>query len=177
VRAGQQRGERRETVRFISEGDSAMTRVYLETYIAAPPERCFDLARDLDLHAASMARSRERAIGGVTTGPMELGDTVTWQARHLGVTRTLTSRMIELDPPRRFADEQVRGPFAWFRHVHEFHAVPGGTLMTDAFTYEVPYGRLGRLGDRLVLARYMRRLLTSRSAYLKRVAEGVMGDG
>lgn len=62
-----------------------MPSIRIETAIAAPPERCFDLARDIDAHVRSTAGTHERAVGGVTTGLMGLGDEVTWEAKHLGV--------------------------------------------------------------------------------------------
>ncbi len=148
-----------------------MTRILLETSIAAPVERCFNLARSVDVHRSSMSQSSERAVAGVTTGVMSNGDTVTWEAKHLGFTRRLTSKVIELEQPRRFVDVQASGPFAYFTHVHEFVATEHGTLMTDDFEYGVPYGVFGAIGDRLILAGYMRRLLRTRNAYIKRLAE------
>lgn len=148
-----------------------MTTIHLETQIAAPPSRCFDLARSVDTHAGSMAHSGERAVGGVTSGLMTLGDTVTWEARHFGIRQRLTSRITQFDPPTRFVDEQVSGAFSWFRHKHEFIPADGGTVMIDEFTYGVPLGPLGAVFDRLVLRRYMRRLLTTRNAFLEQAAE------
>lgn len=46
------------------------------------------------------------------------------------------------DPPHRFADEQVSGPYALWRHTHEFQQQAGGTLMTDRIEYAVPFGTL-----------------------------------
>jgi hypothetical protein len=54
--------------------------IRLETVIAAPAGDCFHLSLSVDAHTASMSRSGERAIGGVTSGVMKLGDTVTWRA-------------------------------------------------------------------------------------------------
>lgn len=149
-----------------------MTILRLETTIAAAPGRCFDLARDVDVHQRSVAFSRERAVGGVTSGKLELGDSVTWRATHFGITLQLTSRITEFDPPLRFVDEMVKGPFRRLRHLHEFAKAPdGGTVMTDLFEYGVPLGFLGRLTDALVLRRYMRRLLEQRNAVIKQIAE------
>jgi hypothetical protein len=50
-----------------------MTRIVLLTSIAAPIERCFDLARSIDLHMASTNWSGERAIAGVTSGLIGAG--------------------------------------------------------------------------------------------------------
>jgi ligand-binding SRPBCC domain-containing protein len=145
--------------------------IILRTRVAAPPARCFDLARDVDLHQRSTAASRERAVAGVTTGLLGAGDQVTWEATHFGIRQRLTSRITELDPPNRFVDEMVRGAFARFRHEHQFLAVEGGTEMVDIFDYTSPLGLLGRLADGLFLRRYMAALLRERNAYLKRAAE------
>ncbi len=145
--------------------------IVLRTRVAAPPSRCFDLARDVDLHERSTAASRERAVAGVTSGLLGAGDDVTWEATHFGIRQRLTSRITEFDPPHRFVDEMVRGAFARFRHEHQFLAVEGGTEMVDVFDYTSPLGPLGRLADGLFLRRYMTRLLRDRNAYLKRAAE------
>jgi ligand-binding SRPBCC domain-containing protein len=145
--------------------------IVLRTRVAAPPARCFDLARDVDLHQRSTAASRERAVAGVMAGLLGAGDQVTWEATHFGVRQRLTSRITEFDRPNRFVDEMVRGAFARFRHEHQFLSVPDGTDMVDIFDYASPLGPLGRLADGLFLRRYMARLLRERNAYLKRAAE------
>lgn len=148
----------------------------LVTDIDAPIELVFDLARDLDLHARSMAHTGERAIGGRTSGRIELGETVTWRARHLGFWWTLTSRITIAEAPHRFVDEQVRGPFAWFRHEHRFEERPGGaTRLTDRWRHASPLGPLGWLVDRLVLGRHMEGMLTLRNVELKAAAELAAG--
>jgi ligand-binding SRPBCC domain-containing protein len=148
-----------------------MTKFRLETLIEAPIERVFDLARDIGMHERSMAATGERAIDGRTSGPIEQGETVTWRARHFGLWWTMTSLITEVHAPTTFADEQEAGPFAWFRHRHTFRAVPGGTVMTDDWEHAAPFGPIGRLVDRLVLGRYMLRLLAIRNDALKREAE------
>jgi ligand-binding SRPBCC domain-containing protein len=150
---------------------SRMTVIDLTTDIDAPIERVFDLARDLDLHARSMAHTGERAVAGITTGLIEYGATVTWRARHFGLWWSLTSRVTVLEPPVRFEDVQERGPFAWFRHEHRFEPHGTGTRMHDRWEHRSPLGALGRLIDWLFLGRYMRTLLITRNDALKRAAE------
>lgn len=58
--------------------------IRLETVVQAPPERCFDLASDVEAYAGSTARTRERAVAGVTSGLLGPGDQVTWEAVHFG---------------------------------------------------------------------------------------------
>jgi ligand-binding SRPBCC domain-containing protein len=148
-----------------------MPTIRIATSIDAPPERCFDLARDVGAHVRSTASTGERAVGGVTEGLLALGDEVTWEARHLGVTQRLTARIARFERPTVFEDVMVRGAFASLRHVHEFVPRDGGTTMVDTFTFESPLGPLGAIVDRLFLAGYMRRFLVSRAEELKRMAE------
>jgi ligand-binding SRPBCC domain-containing protein len=148
-----------------------MPTIRLETYINAPPERCFDLSLSVDMHAQSQAYVHERPIAGVMAGAMHLGDTVTWEAVHFGIKQHLTSQITKYERPSRFTDEMVAGPFQQMHHIHVFVPQPSGTLMIDVFTFRAPLGVLGRLAETLFLTRYMKELLLTRNRYLKQVAE------
>ncbi|MGX1709157.1 SRPBCC family protein [Streptomyces albidoflavus] len=153
-----------------------MTRFELETRIAAPVPLVFGLSLDVDAHTASMARSGERAVAGVTSGAMVLGDTVTWRARHFGVVWRMTSRITAYDHPTHFVDEQTAGPFHHWWHAHHFTPDGhGGTLMRDEITFQAPLGPLGRLAERAALDRYMPHLMRERNAHLRAVAEREAG--
>jgi ligand-binding SRPBCC domain-containing protein len=144
-------------------------RIILTTSVGATPEVVFDLSTDLDLHQASMRRSRERAIAGRTSGHITLGESVTWRARHLGVWWTMTSRIDSFDRPVSFTDVQERGPFGTYRHEHRFAAVGDRTVMTDVVEVAAPFGLLGKPFEGLV-ARYLERLLTERNAAIVQAA-------
>ena len=145
-----------------------MRSIRLETVIAAPIGDCFGLSLSVDAHAASMQASKEQAIGGVTSGVMRLGDSVTWRARHFGVVFQMTSAITEYQPPSRFVDEQQHGPFRRWWHEHTFTPlVNGQTQMIDIVRFESPFGLLGYLADSLVLGYYMPHLLRQRNAWLK----------
>lgn len=149
-----------------------MVTIELHTFIAAPPERVFDLSRSIDLHRSSLARSGEEAVAGRTAGLIGMGETVTWRARHLGVRQRLTVRISGYERPRWFRDELVRGAFATMVHDHHFEPADGGTEMRDVFRFSAPAGPLGRAVERLILRRYMTRLLVDRNAAIKLAAEG-----
>lgn len=102
---------------------------------------------------------------------MNKGDTVTWQAKHLFKTRTLTVQITHVDAPTFFADEMLEGDFRTMRHEHFFKEIAEGTLMIDKFYFESPFGIVGKLADALFLTAYMRRLLRQRNAEIKRIAE------
>jgi len=146
----------------------------LVTELDAPPERAFALSLDIGAHERSMAASGERAVAGTTAGTIGLGESVTWRARHFGVVWRMTSRITALEAPHRFVDEQVRGPFARFHHEHRFEPSARGTRMVDEVSFRAPLGPLGRLAERVALARYLPRLIADRNALL---AEELRGDG
>jgi ligand-binding SRPBCC domain-containing protein len=142
------------------------------TLVRAPAERVFDLELDSDVHASSLAASGERATTSTGRAALGPGDEVTFSARHLGRTWRLTSRVTEFDRPRRFVDEQVRGPFRRMRHEHLFEqSDPGSTCMTDRMTFEAPLGPLGAMVARWILVPYLGKLLVQRGRYIRQLAE------
>jgi ligand-binding SRPBCC domain-containing protein len=117
-------------------------------HIAAPRARCFDLARSVEMHVQSTDQTGEVAIGGRTRGLLELGDEVTWRARHFGVWQTLTSRIVAYERPGYFRDSMVRGPFARLDHDHYFVGDGrGGTAMRDVVEFAAPLGLFGRVAE------------------------------
>jgi ligand-binding SRPBCC domain-containing protein len=148
-----------------------MTTIVVETRIAAPIELCFDLARDVEAHLKTSSATGERAVGGKTSGLLDLGDVVTFEAVHFGIRQRLTSKIVELDRPSRFVDEMVDGAFASLRHVHEFVVDGGPVLMRDTLTWRSPLGFLGVVADRLFVAGHMRRFMVKKQAELKAYAE------
>ena len=149
-----------------------MTKIKLSTSIKAPIDRCFDLARSVDLHKLSMQHAREEIAGGVETGLMKLNDTVTWKATHFGIRFTLQSAITKFTRPFSFTDKMVRGPFSAMVHDHFFYSEENCTIMIDHFYFQSPLGLVGELTDSLVLKNYLTRLLTQRNAVIKKYAEG-----
>jgi hypothetical protein len=134
----------------------------LATWIDAPVERCFLLSLSIDLH---MAHGR-RAVGGVMSGLISEGETVTFQARRPG-GRRFTSRIDFLRPYNHFREVMVSGPFRYFEHDHHFAAMDDGTRVRDEIRFAAPWGLFGRV----FAQRRLRAFLQERNALLKRVAE------
>ncbi len=143
------------------------------TEIVGPIEFCFDLARDVEVHCRTSAFSGEKAVGGITSGLLGLGDTITFEGVHFGVRQRLTARIVEFDRPNRFADEMVSGAFRSLRHEHEFAARGEVTVMTDIINWESPFGPIGRVAD-LFVGRHLKLFLRRRNLELKRIAEDSM---
>lgn len=140
--------------------------------INAAPARVFALELDMDVHAASMHTSRETASTSTGRRRLGLGDEVTFHARHFGLPWRMTSRITVCEAPRYFVDEQTRGPFRTLRHEHHFEDLGGGgTRMTDLMIISAPFGFLGTVVARLLLAPYLRHLLIRRAIHVKGLAE------
>jgi ligand-binding SRPBCC domain-containing protein len=144
------------------------------TAISAPIEICFDLARSVEVHLKGNVHFGESAVavGGVTTGLVDLGQRVTWRAKHFGVWQNLTSEITRMDRPTYFRDEMIQGAFKLMEHDHFFEAkAPDQTVMTDVFRFAAPLPILGRIAEVAVLRRYMSNLLRERNDAIKMVAE------
>lgn len=148
-----------------------MPEIVLTTIIKAPIKRCFDLARSIDLHLHTAEKTKEEVISGIRSGLISKGETVTWKAKHFGITQTLTSEISELDSPFMFEDRMVKGAFKKIQHRHHFEEESGKTIMKDVFVFESPFGIYGRLFNFLMLTNYMKRFLQERNQMIKRVAE------
>ena len=94
--------------------------IRIETIVKAHISVVFDLARSIDLHKISTSHTNEEAIAGKTNGLIEMGESVTWSAKHFGLTQQLTSKITAFNQPYSFTDEMVAGAFKSFKHEHLF---------------------------------------------------------
>jgi len=148
-----------------------MPTIHLTTFIAAPSELVFDLARHIGLHKESMALHKEEAVAGTRFGLIEKDETVTWRARHLFKTRLLRVKVTEMKKPEMFTDEQAQGDFKMMRHEHYFKPCENGTIVIDLLHFESPYGVFGRWFNSLYLTKYLKRLVEKRNNTIKIFAE------
>jgi ligand-binding SRPBCC domain-containing protein len=148
-----------------------MPKIHLTTFIQAPPDRVFDLCRNVDVHKQSMAKYNEVTVAGTQFGMVEKDDTVTWKAKHFFKTRMLRSKITSMKKPEMFVDEQLEGDFKELKHEHHFKPCENGTIMIDLFHFETPYGGIGKLVNKTYLIRYMKKLLEQRNKQIKEIAE------
>lgn len=145
--------------------------IHLTTFISAPAERVYDLARSVELHKESMKTYGEDAVSGTRVGMLEKDDLVTWQARHLFKKRMLRVKVTEMSRPVSFITEQSEGDFKQMKHERHFKPCDNGTILIDLFHYEPPYGAIGRWINKIYLQRYIRRLLEQHNKTIKEFAE------
>jgi ligand-binding SRPBCC domain-containing protein len=81
----------------------------------------------------------------VSPQPVRHGTLINYSLRVHGIPLRWTSEIVEWEPPHRFVDLQLRGPYKLWRHEHRFEARDGGTLIFDTISLALPLGVLGRL--------------------------------
>ena len=87
----------------------------------------------------------------------------------LGIAMTWTTRIAAFEPPHRFRDTQLSGPYRRWEHTHTFETVPGGTLVHDEIEYEVPFGPLGDLANALLVRSELERIFRHRAETIRTV--------
>jgi ligand-binding SRPBCC domain-containing protein len=149
-----------------------MPRIELNTEINAPINVVFDLSRSIDFHLRTTEKTGEKAISGKTSGLIGLNESVTWRAKHFGVTQNLTSKITVMQRPDIFVDEMTQGIFKSMCHQHLFLQEDRKTIMIDIFEFESPLGVLGRFANYLYLRKYLKGFLLERNEQIRAMAEG-----
>jgi ligand-binding SRPBCC domain-containing protein len=96
----------------------------------------FSEAANLDLITPPWLNFRTVAPGPIE---MHLGVTIDYKLRIHGFPVRWRSKISAWEPPMRFVDEQVRGPYRLWIHEHTFAGRDGGTLVCDHVHYAVPF--------------------------------------
>lgn len=100
-----------------------------------------------------------------TPGPIEMsaGTLIEYRLRLHRIPVRWRTRIESWEPPHRFVDVQVKGPYTLWEHTHTFEADgPGATIIEDRVRYLIPFGPLGELADRLLVQRDLGRIFDYR---------------
>lgn len=114
----------------------------------------------------------------VTPGPIEMrtGAQIRYAISLHGFPLRWVSRIAVWDPPHRFVDEQIHGPYRRWWHEHTFRSTDdGATIVTDRVSYEV-WG--GSLVERLFVRPDLKKIFTHRNETLRTIfqAADLTGD-
>lgn len=121
----------------------AMREIVTEQWVPHAPEALWPYFCDeRNLEALTPAFLRFE-VAGKSTPAIGEGTLIDYRLRLSGIPLRWRSRIENWQPARRFVDTQVKGPYAYWRHAHEFVPMAGGTLMRDVVRYRLPLGWLG----------------------------------
>ncbi|MDQ6810994.1 MAG: SRPBCC family protein [Actinomycetota bacterium] len=133
-----------------------------EQVVRAPPAQLFGFfaeARNLEKLAPPWLRFEV-----LTPDPIEMraGAVIEYRLRLRGLPMRWASLIEEWQPGRRFVDRQVRGPYRFWHHTHDFEKHLDGTLIRDTVRYELPLGPLGSLAHTAFVRRDLARVFDYR---------------
>lgn len=110
-----------------------------ELWLPLPPDKLFPFFAD----AANLQTLTPPWLNFkiVTPAPIAMreGTLIDYHLRVRGVPLRWRTRINVWQPPERFVDEQIRGPYRQWIHEHTFRPHAGGTLCDDWVHYAVPF--------------------------------------
>jgi ligand-binding SRPBCC domain-containing protein len=107
---------------------------------------------------------------------MRVGTLIQYRLRLHRLSLNWLTSIQAWEPPQRFVDVQVRGPYALWHHTHTFAPWAGGagsTLMRDVVRYAIGFGPLGEIARRAVVTRDLEAIFDFRA---EAVAERLRRD-
>jgi hypothetical protein len=113
-----------------------------EEWVAPPIERVFEFFS----HAGNLQQLTPPWLDfQITKLPeiMKVGALIEYALRVHALPMHWASKITEWNPPYRFVDVQLKGPFALWKHEHQFTSERGGTIIGDKVAYSLPLGFAG----------------------------------
>ena len=114
----------------------------------------------------------------LTPMPIELraGSQLDYRISLFGVPVRWRTRITDWQPRVRFVDEQESGPYAIWRHTHEFEPRGNATLMRDVVVYAEPFGPVGTVAHVLFVQRTLDRIFDFRRDAIARLLDDTRAD-
>ncbi|MGB8010722.1 MAG: SRPBCC family protein [Terriglobales bacterium] len=108
-------------------------------------------------------------ILSVEPAPVRKGTLIRYALRWRIFPIRWTTEIIEWEPPYRFVDVQLKGPYQLWHHEHRFAAEGNGTRITDEVQYRLPFGVFGSIAHRLKVKRDVETIFAYRTAAVRRL--------
>lgn len=118
---------------------------YAEQFIDLPIEEIFNFFGEAKNLESITPTSLNFSIEKMSTPHIEQGTEIDYRLKIHGVPVRWKTRIQEWKPPHYFVDEQLKGPYSQWIHLHEFVPLGTGTLMRDRVRYKMPMGIFGKL--------------------------------
>ncbi len=100
--------------------------------------------------------------------PLQRGTLIKYALRWRVFPIHWTTEIVEWDPPHRFVDVQLKGPYKLWRHEHRFLREGNSTRILDEVQYQLPFGPLGRIAHALKVKRDVQTIFAYRKQAVER---------
>jgi uncharacterized protein (TIGR01777 family) len=118
---------------------------YVEQYLDIPIEKTFEFFAEAKNLEAITPPLLNFSIEKMSTESIQEGTLIDYKLKIHGVPASWQTLIKEWNPPFHFIDEQLKGPYTQWVHLHRFQKMGRGTLMTDLVRYRMPLGILGKV--------------------------------
>lgn len=110
----------------------------------------------------------------ITPSPITIrkGTIIDYKIKLNGIPFRWKSEITVWDPPHLFADEQLKGPYQYWRHEHKFEQKDGGTLITDIVKYRSPGWIFEFIPHHLIVKKKINQIFDFRSEVIRQIFNG-----
>lgn len=116
---------------------------YGEQFLPEPPQKVFPFFQDAYNLEQITPPTLNFHIKKMSTTEIHKGTLIDYTIKIHGIPAKWKTKIEEWQPPYKFTDTQMQGPYREWRHTHEFKEFCGGTLLIDKVHYRLPMGYLG----------------------------------
>lgn len=146
--------------------------LHAEQFVPEPIDKVFEFFS----RPENLAVITPKSVGFIilTPSPIEMkcGVLISYTIRLLFARVRWTSIISSYEPPHRFVDEQLRGPYAFWHHTHTFRKTDEGTLITDDVRYSIPFSVFGIIVHRTFVRRQLSKIFSFRALRIKGIFGG-----
>lgn len=140
-----------------------------ESFIPAPRDEVFAFFEDPRNLKRITPKWMNFTIDEMDEPPVRSGFQIRYTIRWLMLPMRWKTTIIDWKGPDQFVDVQTKGPYRSWRHEHSFEEVEGGTIMRDRVQYELPFGILGTIAHRLIVARQLKHIFDYRARRIRKI--------
>ena len=139
-----------------------------EQFVRRPLEEVFEFfSRAENLQELTPPWLHFRILG-VAPEPIRKGSLIRYRLRWRVFPIHWTTEIVEWEPPHKFVDVQLKGPYKRWHHEHRFVSEVNGTRILDEVHYELPFGWLGKIAHELKVRRDVATIFEFRKQAIER---------
>ena len=145
--------------------------INMKQYINKPLEVVFEFFSKPENLEMITPKSLSFNILTPTPIKMEKGSLIDYTIRLFGIPIHWRTLISDYEPPFRFVDQQIKGPYTFWHHTHTFKLVEGGVEIIDQVKYSLPLGWLGTLAHAIWVRKDLEKIFEHRKNVIQNYFE------
>jgi len=145
--------------------------INMKQYINKPLEVVFEFFSKPENLEMITPKSLSFNILTPTPIKMEKGSLIDYTIRLFGIPIHWRTLISDYEPPFRFVDQQIKGPYTFWHHTHTFRLVEGGVEIIDQVKYSLPLGWLGTLAHAIWVRKDLEKIFEYRKTVIQNYFE------